>query len=442
MEIAARHGRPPVYHQALVLPDGDARHAVVTFRIPNSLLVFTQDKDGFEADVEITVALYRGRDKVDEQIWRGRHRAASFEATQSRTQDLQGWIGFAVEPGDYSYRLVMHDEGGDDRGTARAFHVPESDTWMNGTLLFGNLDRDSSGVVLHAANIAGDVPFGADVSAVVPVEAEADLPPDETVVTYRLYRLTPSRADELRRPRSTRRTSMGAPGVELPYAVEVAPEDVLITSGGVAAGDLVRLGPMRGGEAACLCWSVPSPSGTGATAFAVMDLGTASLESGTYVLEVTPRRGGEKETYAFATLWRDMPLSLYDVEVAIRNLEFIENRSTIREMLSGGRDARVEAFRTYWKKRDPNPETVRNELMEEYYRRVDDAAEKFRTGQHPVPDGLRTDPARIYIVNGEPERITNTLPSSGGIEQTWLYADGRTFVFWAGSSLAPLELIE
>ena len=442
LEIAARHGRAQVYHEALILPNGAAREAVVTFRIPNSLLVFTQDKDGFEAAVELTVALYRGRDKVDEQIWRGRQRAATFEATQSRTDDLQGRVAFGVEPGEYSYRLVIHDAAGDDRGTARAYRVPDATTTLYETMFFGDLDRDSAGVVLHAANLAGDVAFGTDMPAIATVAADPGLRPDTTVLTYRLYRLTPTRADELRRSRSTRRAERSVPAMDLPEPVEVAPEDVLMTSGTVAAGDLVRLGPLRDRASNCLCWSDPSPSGHETDAFAVLELGTADLESGTYILEVRSPSSGESVTHVFATRWRDMPLSLYDVDVAIRNLEFIEDRSTIREMLGGGRDAQVEAFRTYWKKRDPSPGTVRNELMEEYYRRVDEAAEKFRTGQHPVPDGLRTDPARIYIVNGEPERITNTLPSSGGIEQTWLYADGRTFVFWAGSSLAPLELIE
>ena len=442
LEIAARHGRAPVYHEALVLPDGDARQAVVTFRIPNSLLVFTQDRNGFEADVELTVTLYRGRDKVDEQIWRSRHRAATFEATQSRTDDLQGWVAFDVEPGDYAYRLVIHDDGGDDRGTARTFKVPGSRSALNGTLFFGDLARDSSGVSLRAANLAGDVPFGEDVPAIVPVTGEAELESDETVLTYRLYRVAPHRSDELRRPRAGRGAATGAPAAASQEAVEVAPGDILVSSGSVVGGDLVRLGALRRRASDCLCWANSAPSDPEGSSFAVLELGTAELESGTYILQVTPVRGGDSGTYVFATRWRDMPLSLYDVEVAIRNLEFIESRSTVREMLSGGRDAQVEAFKSYWSQRDPSPGTVRNELMEEYYRRVDEAAEKFRTGQHPVPDGLRTDPARIYIVNGEPERITNTLPSSGGIEQTWLYADGRTFVFWAGSSLAPLELVE
>jgi GWxTD domain-containing protein len=111
-------------------------------------------------------------------------------------------------------------------------------------------------------------------------------------------------------------------------------------------------------------------------------------------------------------------------------------------MLKGSSEVKMEAFKSYWDDRDPTPETVFNELMYEYYRRIDDAAFRFRTGQIPYPDGLRTDAAHIYVVYGPPDDIASSLPPSGGVEQTWTYADGRRFIFWAASSLDPLELQE
>jgi GWxTD domain-containing protein len=137
-----------------------------------------------------------------------------------------------------------------------------------------------------------------------------------------------------------------------------------------------------------------------------------------------------------------MPLSLYHPEVAIRNLAFIEDRKTIRLLLKGTREEQEAHIRAYWKERDPTPATEVNELMAEYYRRVDLAASRFRTGKYPVPDGLETDQARVYIVHGEPDDVERTFPDGGGVEEVWAYADGRRFHFWAPTSLDALELQE
>lgn len=441
LEIATRYSRAQVFHEAIVVPNGDRREAFISFRIPNSLLVFTQEKNGFEADVDVTAELYRGGKKVDEQIWRARHAAATFEQTQSRTADLQGRLRFEVEPGSYAYRLIVNDDGSDDRGAARAFHVPDAVTMLYGSLVFGNLRRDSVHVVLDGANLGGDVPFGVNLPAILPVASATQMQPDEPVLTFRLYLLTPNRKEKPRRRPSARRSGRDVPTVVQPDPIEIRPDDELVSSGSVLSRDLVEVGPLQNSDAGCLCWSIPATSGSAAM-LATLPLRTDELENGTYMLEVKPVGDGEAGRYVFGTRWQDMPLSLYDIDVAIRNLEFIEQRDTIRGLLKGSRGDKVEAFRAYWHQRDPTPGTVRNELMEEYYRRVDQAAVRFRTGQHPVPDGLRTDPARIYILYGEPDQITNTLPSSGGVEQTWTYADGRTFKFWASSSLMPMELLQ
>ncbi len=449
LEIAAKNGRANVIHEAVVLPDGDGAGAVVTFRVPNSLLVFVQERDGFVSEADVTVELYRNERKVNDRIWRKKHRAETFDATQSRTDDLKGWIRFAVEPGDYSYRLIVGSEVEDVRSSSGAFHVPDFGREVMGALTFAELRLDSQHVALEPTVLGGDVPFGQDVQAIVPFTIrntatsvdEFDDPggsnePGRTVLTYRLYRISPARDERAaRRGRFATRDGRSTPR----DPVEIGKDDELVSSGTVSSDRFLPVGTLLESDEDCICWS---RSEDAHAHLAVIPIRTGRLESGTYALTVAHGEAESSETYSFSTLWREMPLSLYDVEVAIRHLEFIESRETVRSLLRGSRAMRVEAFESYWKQRDPTPETVLNELMFEYYRRIDFAALEFRTGQHPFPDGLRTDAARIYIVYGAPDDVTNTLPSSGGVEQTWTYADGRRFIFWAASSLAPLELRE
>ncbi len=58
------------------------------------------------------------------------------------------------------------------------------------------------------------------------------------------------------------------------------------------------------------------------------------------------------------------------------------------------RDAFIDAF---WKARDPDPATGRNEFREEHYLRLDYVNERFSTASLP---GWRTDAGRLYIVTG------------------------------------------
>ncbi|MBC8213948.1 MAG: GWxTD domain-containing protein [Candidatus Marinimicrobia bacterium] len=79
----------------------------------------------------------------------------------------------------------------------------------------------------------------------------------------------------------------------------------------------------------------------------------------------------------------------------------------------------------YWKKKDPSPDTDKNELMEEFYNRVEEANQHFST----FGTGWRTDRGRIFIVHGQPDNVETTRRSSTAIYQIWTYPDNRQFIF-------------
>ena len=86
---------------------------------------------------------------------------------------------------------------------------------------------------------------------------------------------------------------------------------------------------------------------------------------------------------------------------------------------------RGQFIETFWKKRDPNPQTPENEFKLEYYRRIAMANKFFGTGGIP---GWRTDRGRLYILLGPPKEIERDLTSSvsaltmsQGPKETWQY---------------------
>lgn len=71
-------------------------------------------------------------------------------------------------------------------------------------------------------------------------------------------------------------------------------------------------------------------------------------------------------------------------------------------------EERENFIETFWRRRDPNPDTEENEYREEYYERVAYANEHFSSG---LP-GWKSDRGRIYIAWGKPDSI-ESHPSGG-----------------------------
>ena len=86
-------------------------------------------------------------------------------------------------------------------------------------------------------------------------------------------------------------------------------------------------------------------------------------------------------------------------------------------------------FLKYWEKRDPTPGTSLNELMEEYYIRVNYVNDYFNMSWK---EGWETDFGMIYILFGPPDEIqrSNINSSNTSTYQVWYYNRiNKQFVF-------------
>ena len=116
-----------------------------------------------------------------------------------------------------------------------------------------------------------------------------------------------------------------------------------------------------------------------------------------------------------------------DHESAIKYLRFIVSDDSIKRMLKTS-DKYDSVLYNFWKKSDPSPTTQYNELMAEYYNRIDYCLENFST--LTGLKGTETDRARIYILNGKPSNIERGSNSQGKISETWRYIKSqKIFVF-------------
>jgi len=117
-----------------------------------------------------------------------------------------------------------------------------------------------------------------------------------------------------------------------------------------------------------------------------------------------------------------------DVELAIKQMRYILSNDERKELKTRLKEDKEQLFYQLWKGRDPTPDTEYNELMDEYFQRVEYVNEHF-SGWQP---GWETDRGMIYILFGPPDEIQRSNPTAtnSAIYQIWnYYKINKQFVF-------------
>ncbi|MBI5464337.1 MAG: GWxTD domain-containing protein, partial [Ignavibacteriales bacterium] len=160
---------------------------------------------------------------------------------------------------------------------------------------------------------------------------------------------------------------------------------------------------------------------------------TPDKNNGSWVVLATTSR-------TFSVRLADIPFSVTDIDKAVDQMKYIAKPSEI-DYITGAEtpEAKKDRFLEFWKKRDPDPTTPRNELMDEYYSRVEYANHVFGS----YVEGWRTDRGMVYIRYGPPDNVerhpfeTNTRP----YEIWYYYQYDRMFQFVDESGFGDYRLV-
>jgi GWxTD domain-containing protein len=105
---------------------------------------------------------------------------------------------------------------------------------------------------------------------------------------------------------------------------------------------------------------------------------------------------------AIAVRWRGVPRGIKDLDLAIEQLRYIAKDTEMDSLTEAPTpEEKQKRFFEFWKRKDPNPNTPRNEKMEEFYSRVEYANKHF---SHYI-DGWRTDMGMVFIIFGPPSAV-------------------------------------
>jgi GWxTD domain-containing protein len=128
----------------------------------------------------------------------------------------------------------------------------------------------------------------------------------------------------------------------------------------------------------------------------------------------------------FKLTWSQKAILKHDFNGVISQIDLIANRSEIKLLKKAiTYEEKIEAYNSFWERRDPTPGTTTNESQREFYRRIKIANQYFTHLNRP---GWKSDRGRIYISYGQPDQLEDFPISFETIPyQIWYYYVGERY---------------
>jgi len=426
--------QPSAYSDYVVFPQSDGTSSLgIIFRLEYDFIPFMRKRsnmsapdDSFEyfSPVRMGVEIFEGEPRrnrrsnsatgvpVFRESWSDTVWVETFEDTRSRFNHVQGYMTTELEASNYHYQLQLA-RGGSERerpSQVRPLIVSNADSSDTTEFILLNditVGEDSAeGTLL---NYGTNVLYGQNYTLLV------RLPNEEISTLSDRFQITIRKGD------SDNNSDQNEPV----FSEMINEEQIIrISSSEVQQSDDDIVLAMDQAED-----GIP---------YAYITVPNTEFENTGYVITLkdteSERDISEKTVQS---RWIDMPISLYSLDVSIDMLRFIIDDSELKEINSGSRSEKERKFREFWAERDPTPDTEFNELMAEYYQRIDYSYQNFSSFQTP---GYDTDRGKAYILYGPPTNIDRRLLPNQPTREIWEYPN-RELIFEAVSGLGDFRLI-
>jgi len=356
---------PPLFSADIVLSlDSEAKPTIiVSVSLPYQELQWIRLPHGYASAAEFTVVFEpRGRSREFGDVWERRVSVGSFEATRSSSSAIVERRSFELPPGHYQVRVQLKDASAEQVSSAREeIDIPDFSSVPVG---FSDLEIGTSDApgAFHALPTRR---FGLNVAHLAARVALFD-----------------------RRPGSWPRT--------YPFRYRILNESGNEVARGVRSATVARSAEPV----------VVHPDST-------------NLFLGHYVFEVELVEGRSK--------WRvdrsfdveeSGPPRGAEFERLLEPLSYIADAQELDDLRALTRDRQAQGWEEFWRRRDPTPETPRNEAMIEFIRRVRYVEQHFQS----LGPGWRSDMGRIYIKFGAPDQVESRPSTPTDLpREIWIY---------------------
>ncbi len=401
VEIVQRYGRPQFYLETALAPmaSPDSMRLIAHMKISYDNAFFAKRQDGkFGAELSFTVEVLSRQVSVARKVQRRVIVVDSFSATKDRSRFVEAAFDVPLKAGEYEVLSEIYNDEIQKQiriDRRRIAPKPRKTIMMSDVMMVSRTALQGNELYFKLLGAAGNGVFGKDYVGIVEIIA----PQPIDALTWELYEKTTQSEKLLEKKEVPKENLIAVKNIDVNESSE--------QNYTLSAQRLER----------------------SVRYLAVIDFQAERLANMRFKLKVSAQSGKEtSETIKeFENAWIDIPFALYDITLAIRLMEYILPAEALSEMQSGSAEEQRRKFLDYWKKRDPTPETEYNELMAEYFRRVDYAFFNFYT---PREFGWRTDRGKTYILYGEPSSITREFPVNRPTQEIWTYNEiKKRFIF-------------
>jgi GWxTD domain-containing protein len=425
-QLVMRSQSPTIFIDDIILP-GDEGKATLAFifrfnndfipykKLPLNNTMDAPDGAEFYSTIRLNNEIFEGKlnrrrppsaNSVSRDVWTDTLFTANFEETQSAKKYASGYLSSQLSPGNYNFilQLAMMQEINERSTTRQGVTIPDLSAKEDGEIL---LIKSQNNNQLELMNMEDNVPFGQDFTALIRIPN---------------YSASDNYEVKVNRARTSRKDTTSGNNL---YSSDLDPQNIFTNS-------TVKLTKKDRPTLELVKENNPYT-------YAVVKIPASTFENAPYFLSVVKK--GSDEPVArkfFRSYWPDMPASLYNLDVAIENLHYIASEKEIERINQGNDRKREEKFRAFWDSKDPTPKTVYNELMAEYYRRIDYAFKEYGSQENPM--GHESDQGEVYIKFGPPSDKERRFPEQGKTVEVWKYPS-RTFVFEASTGFGDFVLV-
>ena len=398
--------RPRFSVDAAIQPgEGGAPEVRLDYRLARTELLFERGPSGYRSAYEVRVIFSRSKRGHQEtgDLFQRELKVPTYVETRTVGQDIVDHVSFRVAPGKYVVEVAITDLVAERiSGTSFDFTVPAQPAgqlWFTdislGTLAVRSTDSTDARSRLdpHPSRRFGDN-IDAFAAYGEVVDARPTAPQDER---YKIeYRVENGFSDVLFRADTT----IVRAGQRTPFLFKPR---------------MPRLAP-------------------GAYRF-VVDLKAPVQPVANKKKAVPVRREKAFDVEPSTTSFAVDPRSSIEVLYCIATSE--EKRAMDQLKTA---DAMLAFWESFWKQKDPSPDTPRNEALDEFSSRVRYANQQFGVGG----PGWKTDMGCIYIRYGKPDEIIrNPFNFDRPPEEIWYYYQrGKTYFFVDRQGFGRYELDE
>lgn len=379
--------RPEIQTQFLIHKIKSNFQITYLYKIPFSRIQFEKINDHFESQFELTIEVKNKNDKlVKREFVKDKIISFSFDETISNKKYLENFVTFLLNADTYTFQVIFEDKLTNRQRPQKPLTLALNDSTKKYSpiLVEQKIHQNDSSAKFIVANFSGSIPFIKELYNMIILSDKFE--------SDKYYAIKFFQSDSVYLAKKIMTRTLGIPKFEKQDDVITVSFDSSFVLNGLILNDVNK-----------------------------------NLKEGLYSVKIYSEDEKELDSFQVDVKWFNKPFSLADADFALEMISFIESEKSYSNLMKSSLPSE-ELLNQFWKTKDPTPNTSFNELMEVFYERVDYAESNFRNLSGV--SGAKTDRGRIYISNGNPDRIERGVNYNGKITETWYYENPkRIFIF-------------